>query len=137
MRPIGRYNGHEVYMIGGVPYYSSSGTSVTPGYGKKKAGTFYPFAGIEPRPGVYQNATFSNPPNWWMKGNIFNTNPRNDPGHEMDFTDSSKATSPYGQRLTDIIQQYGQNRRTPLRDFNTGQELNDALAAEGWDVPVR
>jgi len=55
----------------------------------------------------------------------------------MDFTDSSKATSPYGQRLTDIIQQYGQNRRTPLRDFNTGQELNDALAAEGWDVPVR
>ena len=72
-----------------------------------------------------------------MKGNIFNTNPRNDAGHEIDFADSSKGTSAHGQRLTDIIQQYGQNRSTPLTTFDTGEELNAALEAEGWNVPVR
>lgn len=137
MRPIGVYDGREVYMVGGVPYYASSGSSVTPGYGRKQSGTFYPFAGIETRPGVYRNARFSNPANWWMKGNIFNTNPHNDPGHEIDFTDSSKGTSAHGQRLTEIIQNYGDRRSTPLPVFNTGQELNDALTAEGWNVPVR
>lgn len=137
MRPIGEYAGREVYMIGGVPYYASSGESITPGYGKKKKGTFYPFAGIETRPGIYRTATFSNPANWWMKGSIFNTNPHNDSGHEIDFKDSSKGTSAHGQRLTDIIQQYGQNRSTPLTTFDTGEELNAALEAEGWNVPVQ
>jgi hypothetical protein len=131
VRPIGTHAGRRVVTVGGVPYYQSKGQSHTPGLGKKEAGAWFPFAGIETRAGVYQTPTFSNPENWWMKGNIFNTNPYNRPEHEMDWKSLEPTIAAH--RLA-MLEPHFRPERFPQM---TPDELNAALRNEGFDVPVR
>ena len=131
VRPIGMHDGRRVVTVGGVPYYQSKGQSHTPGLGKKEAGAWFPFAGIETRAGAYRNSTFSNPENWWMKGKIFNTNPYNSPEHETNW--NALEPNLAAQRIARLEPHFKPERFPEM----SPDELNDALRAENFDVPVR
>jgi len=128
IRPIGTYDGKKVVMVSGVPYYQSTGTSYTPGIGRKEAGAWFPFSGIEPQAGAWSALGLNNPAGWWMKGTGLGVDPHGRPEHAVDW--STLTTSPEGQRLARI----GDRINPPEM---TMRQLNDALIAQGWNVPMR
>ena len=137
IRPVGRHDGRNVVLIGGVPYYQSSeGTS------GNTAGTFYPFAGIEPDRRTHKQ--FAHHPAglpWYMKGNEYLMGGDN-PEHAMDWRRNIGQTTPAGQRATGLSDHIDSAiTRIMAEQYPQGmnvRQLNMALEEAGSPtIPVR
>jgi hypothetical protein len=137
IRPVGRHDGRNVVLIGGVPYYQSSeGTS------GKTAGAFYPFAGIEPDRRTHEQ--FAHHPAglpWYMKGNEYLMG-GNNPEHAMDWRTGREQTTPAGQRATGLSDHIDSAiTRIMAEQYPQGMsvmQLNMALEEAGSPpIPIR
>ena len=137
IRAVGRHNGRNVVLIGGVPYYQSlEGTS------GKTAGTFYPFAGIEPDSRTHER--FAHYPvgvPWYMKGNEYHMGGDN-PEHAMDWRTENPQTTPAGQRATRLSDHIDKTiSRIMAEQYPQGMsvmQLNEALEEAGSPpIPIR
>jgi hypothetical protein len=124
----------RVVMVDGVPYYESTGTSNTPGFGRKKEGTWWPFSGIEPQGSKWKDTL---PDNWWMKGFGLGRHPdpeRQARVHHIDWgkNEPNKINSVLNSaRLQQIMGEQDWPEMTGAR------QVNEALQGHGWEVPMK
>lgn len=121
----------KVVMVNGVPYYQSSGTSNTPGFGRKESGSWWPFSGIEPQGNKWADHL---PDNWWAKGPGLGEHPEEGAtAHAMDW--KTNKPNQVHNILTNRFSEQLDNH--DWHEFEDSKQLNDSLIANGWDVPMR